>query len=283
MSPTLSPAPAPPPPAAAGTGGASAAGATGGAGGSNAAAAAVAEALLAGFLEFCRPGDPVYLAGDERYVGDDGWWRRTLSFYAPFAADVARHIRAGAGNTGRSYAPRASLEDLLNPRLFAPGWPQDLQGRERQFLWRSSRLFTLLGSSQFGITVSPRALAGEDGGGGGREAGGSGGEGASSGTDPSSSASSSSVLRGGGRGGGKADAVAGLVDSGDFTQQRRWMREQLPRFRGFAAFLAELIRAEGNHAAQCRLDLLCDPKVAGFEWPRELRGREALFLEAFEG
>ena len=126
-----------------------------------AAAAAVAEALLAGSLEFCRPGDPVYLAGDERYVGDDDWWKRTLAFYAPFAADVARHIRAGAGNTGRSYAPRASLEDLLNPRLFAPGWPQDLQGRERQFLWRSTRLFTLSeGTGQRLIVPRPPANVG---------------------------------------------------------------------------------------------------------------------------
>ena len=127
--------------------------------------------------------------------------------------------------------------------------------------------------------MSPRALVGEGGDG-------EGGEGGSSSADPSSSSSSSSVLRGGkgGKGGkGGGDASAGLVDDGDFTRQRRWMREQLPRFKGFAAFLAELIRAEGNHAAQCRLELLCDPKVAGFEWPRELRGREALFLEAFEG
>lgn len=260
--------------AAAGTTTTTAAAAASSASTAAAVAAAVAEALLAGSLEFCRPSDPVYLAGDERYVGDDEWWKRTLTFYAPFAADVARHIRAGAGNTGRSYAPRASLEDLLNPRLFAPGWPQDLQGRERQFLWRSSRLFTLLGSSQFGITVSPRALAGGEGD---ERGGGPGGGDGGGGADPSSS---SSVLRGGGKGG---DGSGSLVDDGDFTRQRRWMREQLPRFKGFAAFLAELIRAEGNHAAQCRLDLLCDPKVAGFEWPRELRGREALFLEAFEG
>lgn len=283
-SPSLPPALAPPPAAGGATGGDATASASAAAAAATATAtaAAAAEALLAGSLEFCRPGDPVYLAGDERYVGDDDWWRRTLAFYSPFAADVARHIRAGAGNTGRSYAPRASLQDLFNPRLFAPGWPQDLQGRERQFLWRSSRLFTLLGSSQFGITVSPRALAGDvDGGGDGSGAGGTGeGGSGSGGTDPSSSSSSSSVLRGAksGKGGGGGPGVG----DGDFTRQR-WMREQLPRFRGFAAFLAELIRSEGNHAAQCRLDLLCDPNVAGFEWPRELRGREALFLEAFEG